>query len=183
MTAMLKPSGSTRASAHRPAITRSGQLAPFATPARSPWEPQRIAQFPSRAPLAPQTAAVRTLPKPAPTSIWMKRLVSLQRGSTALSFVLVSAVLGVYSWTVYSQHVWSQEYQRLEQLQENERKLITSNEMLKSEMAQQAEQPGAGLIPPTLDQSIFLDPAPPRPPALAVQPAPSAPVSRQPVGY
>lgn len=191
MTAMLKSPGYSRASARRPGMSLGGQLAPVAPSSRwsatprkpSPWEPQPIAQFPPvRSPLAPQPQ-VRVLSKPGRAPSRMSWLASLQRGSTALSFVLVSAVLGVYSWTVYTQHVWGQEYERLEQLQDNERKLVSANEMLKNELAQQAEQPNAGFVPPTLDQSIFLEPAPPRPPVMPAAAPASAPVSHKPLGY
>jgi hypothetical protein len=71
-------------------------------------------------------------------------------------------MLAVYGWTVYSQHMWNQAYQKLGVLQRHERQLTTTNEVLKNQMALQAEQPITGLVPPNPAAVIFLKPAPQR---------------------
>jgi hypothetical protein len=78
-------------------------------------------------------------------------------------FLLVATMLSVYSWTVYSQKMWSQAYRKLEILQRHERQLTTTSEVLKNKIALQAEQPVTNLVPPNPAVAIFLQPAPQRP--------------------
>jgi len=95
-----------------------------------------------------------------PTPIWLQTLLLMQRGSDIMAFVLVGATLTIYSWTVYNQQQWAQEYRKLETLQRNERELTKTNEVMKNQLAQQAESPATGLINPTQSNTIILPPAP-----------------------
>lgn len=95
--------------------------------------------------------------------IWLSSLLFLQRSSDIITFFLVAATLTIYSWTVYTQQQWSQEYGKLQKLQRDERQLTTANAVIKDQLAQQAEKPGTGLVPPTQANTIFLQPAPQRP--------------------
>jgi len=63
---------------------------------------------------------------------------------SVVTFLLVTAMLTVYGWTVYSQRMWNQAYSKLVILQRNERQLTTTNEVLKNQMALQAEQSATG---------------------------------------
>lgn len=94
---------------------------------------------------------------------WLLRLCCLQHRSFTLMWLLVATMLAAYSWTVYSQQRWNQAYRKLETLQLHERQLVTTNEVLKNQMAQQAQQPDAGLIPPDPATAIVLQAAPKRP--------------------
>ncbi|MBW4640222.1 MAG: hypothetical protein KME05_18740 [Gloeocapsa sp. UFS-A4-WI-NPMV-4B04] len=98
----------------------------------------------------------------APKPIWLLRLYTLQRPSSAVMFLLVTVMLTVYSWTVYSQKMWSQSYNKLESLQRHERQLTTTSEVLKNKLAVQAQQPGTNLVPQNPTKAIFLPPAPQR---------------------
>lgn len=89
---------------------------------------------------------------------WFVRLANLQHRFGAATFVLVGGMLLVYGATVYTQQKWSQEYRKLENLQRYERKLITTNELLKNQMATEAETPGTGLVPPNPAEAIILQP-------------------------
>jgi len=100
---------------------------------------------------------------PLSTPVWLLRLYALQRPSSVVMFLLVATMLSVYSWTVYSQKMWSQAYRKLEILQRHERQLTTTSEVLKNKMALQAEQPVTNLVPPNPAVAIFLQPAPLRP--------------------
>ncbi|HYW21405.1 MAG TPA: hypothetical protein VE956_19315 [Nodularia sp. (in: cyanobacteria)] len=92
---------------------------------------------------------------------WLLRLYTSQRYSSVLTFLLVTATLFLYGWTVYSQELWSQGYNRLQNLQLYERQLTTTNATLKNKMAEEAEQEAAGLVSPTPARTIFLPTASP----------------------
>lgn len=93
---------------------------------------------------------------------WLRSLIILQRCSDLITFLLFAGIITVYSWTVYTQQQWTQEYRKLETLQRNERNLTTANESLKNELAQQAESPATGLVTPNTANTILLPPAPQR---------------------
>ncbi|MBW4648309.1 MAG: hypothetical protein KME06_06365 [Kastovskya adunca ATA6-11-RM4] len=93
---------------------------------------------------------------------WWRSLLFLQRGSSLATFFLVAMTLTIYSWTVYNQQQWMREFKKLETLQRQERNLTTTNEVMKDQLAQQAEKPGTGLVTPSPANTIFLPPAPPR---------------------
>lgn len=105
-----------------------------------------------------QTVPIRLKARSRP--LWLLRLCYLQRHSYVVTCALVTAMLTVYAWTIYSQQRWSQAYRTLENLQRQERQLVTINEVLKNEMALSAEQPAMGLKPPDPALTIFLQPAP-----------------------
>jgi hypothetical protein len=113
----------------------------------------------------------------------VKALITIQRGSTVLTFTLVAAVLAVYSWTVYTQHRWGEEYDRLEILQRDERQINAANEALKDNLARQAEIGEANLVLPQVNNILFLEPAPERPgnPVVPESAAPTNPPV--PLGY
>lgn len=116
--------------------------------------------------------------------IWLVSLLFLQRGSDLITFLLVAATLTIYSWTVYTQQQWSGEYRKLENLQREERQLTTADAVMKDQLAQQAEQPGTGLVSPSHANTIFLPPAPQRPslevPAATAE---SDSMAKPPLGY
>ena len=110
----------------------------------------------------PNGQTVPVLPSSQSAPFWLLRLCALQRRFSVVTFLLVTAMLTVYGWTVYSQHMWNQAYSKLVILQRNERQLTTTNEVLKNQMALQAEQSATGLVPPNPAQVIFLKPEPQR---------------------
>ncbi|HEY9708499.1 MAG TPA: hypothetical protein V6D48_09880, partial [Oculatellaceae cyanobacterium] len=69
--------------------------------------------------------------------------------STLVKFLLVTTTLTIYSWTVYTQQQWTRDYRKLGNLQRQERQLTTANEVMNNQIAQQAEKPATGLVPPT----------------------------------
>lgn len=99
---------------------------------------------------------VPILPSSKPAPLWLLRLCSLQRRSFVVTFLLIAGMLKLYSWTVNSQQTWVQSYRKLEILQRNERQLTTTNEMLKNQLALQAEQPATALAPSDSSSAIFL---------------------------
>jgi hypothetical protein len=106
--------------------------------------------------------------------VWLLRLHALQRHTSVVTFLLAIAMLVAYGWTVYSQQVWSQSYRKLVSLQRHERQLNITNNVLKNNMATDAEKPNAGLVSPSPAGTIFLPAAsassstePTNPPVLA----------------
>lgn len=115
---------------------------------------------------------------------WLRSLVKAQTVSSFATFLLVSAALFIYGSTVYYQQQWGTSFRELENLRRQERKLTSTNESLKTQFSKQAEEPGSGLVPPNLNQMIFLKPTPLEPPAseeiLGEEPPSSDP---RPIGY
>lgn len=144
----------------------------------TPYQTSNLATRPVVAP-----PVVRSMPTPERYPLWLQLLAITHRVSSVVSFGMVVSVLAVYGWTVYSQQLWDREYRRLESLQRQERQLTAANELLKTQMAQEAEHPSSGLVSPSLDRAIFLRPAPQRPPRnpAATTPSPSVPLG--PIGY
>jgi hypothetical protein len=111
-------------------------------------------------------------------------LVKVQRFSSVPTLLLIIGLLIVYGWTVYTQQRWGKAYSHLEALQKQERQLTATNEVLKNQMAKQAEAPDVGLVLPDPGNTIYLTPAPQRP---AVEPEvnlpPPQPIPARPLGY
>lgn len=127
---------------------------------------------------------VEKLPSKQSLPLWLRGLLFLQRGSNLVSFCLIGATLALYAWTVYSQQLWSQEYRKLETLQRNERQLTATSEVIKNQLARQAERPDTGLAAPNPANMLFISPAPQRPskvaPAVNSDPKPAP---NMPLGY
>ena len=126
---------------------RSESHAPLHVVAQSPEREQSVYQLPDK------TAA----------PLWLKILLSVYQGSTFLTGGLVASALLVYGWTVGVNQLMVQGAHRLEGLQRSKQQLLAANEVLKSHMAQQAENSGAGLHPPQPASAIFTQPASERP--------------------
>lgn len=148
-----------------PASTRKLQ-APLKAKAATKHTPVRVIPLAPKAKShnrsKPGSQTVPILPSAKPVPLWLLRLCSLQRRSFVVTFLLMVGMLSVYSWTVYSQQKWTQAHRQLENLQRNERQLTTTTEVLKNQMAQEAEQPATGLIPSESSTTIFMPPASPR---------------------
>lgn len=104
------------------------------------------------------SAKVKHLPFPQ-RPLWLQALISVHFISSCTTFFLISAALGVYGWTVYTQQSWGRSYRNLETLQRHERQLTTTNETIKNDLAQQAEAPEMGLVNPDPNTTIFLKPS------------------------
>ncbi|NJL44593.1 MAG: hypothetical protein HC922_00235 [Leptolyngbyaceae cyanobacterium SM2_3_12] len=128
----------------------------------------------------------RPVPLVRPSSPVFQALTSLHLVSSVLATALVGLALVSYGVSVYIDRELNQATQQLNQLQRNEQQLTTVNEVLKNHMAQQAEEPNAGLEPPQPGSVIFLRPAPQRPVKNLAQPMPrrfALPQVESPLGY
>lgn len=94
----------------------------------------------------------RRLKKP----VWLRFLLFIQHASSIITIALVMSTLAIYSGVVYSQQQWSLHYEKLTKLQRAQRDLTATNETLKNQLAEQAEQPNNGFIAPNPDQTIVL---------------------------
>jgi hypothetical protein len=99
----------------------------------------------------------------ASVPIWLLRLQTVYRYSSALTFLFVTSTLVVYGWTVYSQELWSEYYRTLQSLQRHERQLNTTNAALMKKIAEEGEKTETGLRLPTPGETIFLPSISPSP--------------------
>ncbi|MBD2464691.1 hypothetical protein H6G89_27165 [Oscillatoria sp. FACHB-1407] len=139
--------------------------------------PQPTTRLPERA------NSLASLPNPQAIPAWLQLLTTAQKTSSLVTLALVVGVLTIYGWTVHIQQVWGREYRRLETLQQQERQLTTASEVLKHQLALQAENPATGLVQPTPDNAIFLEPAPPRPAPVVVETPSLDMTTAAPLGY
>ena len=127
-----------------------------------------------------------TLPQqPLPASVQF--LQKFQQATNWLTLGFVGAALGVYGWSVTIPKQWSQEFHRLQTLQQHERQLLLGNESLKNQLAKQAIQGNSGLVKVVPQQNLFLTAASAtKVPAIAT-PLPTIPqkllLSKQPIAY
>jgi hypothetical protein len=74
--------------------------------------------------------------------------------------MLLGGALSLYGLTVYGEQRWSQDYQKLETLRLQEQQLSAASEVLKHQLAKEAQNPETGLAPQKPGNTIFLQPAP-----------------------
>ncbi len=126
-----------------------------------------------------------TLPQqPLPTSVQF--LQKFQQATNWLTLGFVGAALGFYGWSVTIPKQWSQEFHRLQTLQQHERQLLLGNEALKNQLAQQAIQGKSGLVKVVPQQNLFLT-AKASPTSAIAAPLPTIPTQlllpKQPIAY
>jgi len=119
------------------------------------------------------------------TPAWLTGLYHLQNRCTAMTGLLVTALLIAYGWSAYSQYSWQQARSQLEILKKQERQLMQKNEVLKNNLASQAQQPEMGLVYPSPAEAIALEPSSQTTKtSSSISPAtPPARVSSLPLGY
>jgi len=109
--------------------------------------------------IKPRVQSVQTSLRSHPVPMWCLRLRFWQRRVGIATSMLIAGTLVTYSSTVYLQQQWSKEYRKLENLQRQERQLTATNEMLKNQLAVEAEQPSIQLSPPNPADTIILQAA------------------------
>lgn len=135
----------------------------------------------------------RARQKPSPTNLWQPRpwwlrlLQQGQRSSSLIAFVLAIAACIAYAYATHYQQRWSQVYQQTEQLRTEEQQLHAYQELLKNQVASDAQTEKTELVPPDPNQILFVEPAPVREFQPSPQPEPEAdpsqPVVSEPLGY
>lgn len=87
------------------------------------------------------------------------RILSLaQKASFSLALVSMATSIGVYISTVKIPDIWSQEYQNLENLQRQERQLVSINETMKYQIAKEAGK-SKSLSISKPESALFINPA------------------------
>ncbi len=104
---------------------------------------------------------------------WLRRLIFIERSSAGCLLLLGIATFTVYSWTVQSQRMWGEAYSQLDHLRSNEPQVASSNEVLKQQLANEAETDRSGLTEPNPGNVFYLEPSPIRPAPTVVTPAPA----------
>ncbi|KAM3093249.1 hypothetical protein ACKFKG_19775 [Phormidesmis sp. 146-35] len=167
----------------RPVDRQNRSLRVAASPRMAPAaQPQDLRRARMRVAPPADQSTVRRLPSLNAPPKWVRSLIKLQQASLITTFAVSGLALVTYIWTVDSQQLWGKEYQKLEELRRSERQLGANSALLQNHIANQANSPGATLVPRTPDGMIFLKPAPLRnaPPENAPTPQVS-PVA--PLGY
>lgn len=179
MSSAFRPSTRVRKPAsHRPPLYA---VQPSPKPTRPTTRARRSR---SVAPVRPMPSVVRRLPVSRPIPIWLRWLIRLQRGSLVVVFLLAMATLLVYGSTVYTQQRWGEDFHKLKRLQRSERQLVAAGEMLKNQLAKQAELPTSGMVPRTTENTIFLPSSPDRPvQSVAPDTSKPEPELKKPLGY
>ena len=135
----------------------------------------RVSNRQQQKPLPANAKSVRTLSSSRSSPVWLTSLRHLQNRCAAVTVLLVTALLVAYGWSAYSQSSWQEAHSQLEDLKKQERQLMQKNEVLKNDLATQAQQPEMSLVTPTPAETIALEPASqptktPKPTSPATQP-------------
>ncbi len=91
---------------------------------------------------------------------WLASCQKLSIAVTAISFICVGAV---YSWDVYVQKRFDQQYNKLQTLKQSERQLIVANESLDHDLITNLDRLPVKLVQEKPQQSIFITPVPASP--------------------
>lgn len=88
---------------------------------------------------------------------WLTILLLTKNVSSLICYVTVGLALTMYGMTVYAPQQWTQKYNQLRELQKKERQFTFSDEVIKHQLALDANQPNSGLVNPDPTQPpIFL---------------------------
>ncbi|MEG4228258.1 hypothetical protein QUA35_18635 [Microcoleus sp. N9_B2] len=105
-------------------------------------------------------SVLKVLPTRQQQPVWLRSLLQAQRASSVAAVMLLGGALSLYGLTVYGEQRWSQDYQTLETLRLQEQQLSAASEVLKHQLAKEAQNPETGLAPQNPGDTIFLQPAP-----------------------
>lgn len=114
-----------------------------------------------------------TPPKELPDPLWLKGLIVTQNLTIITSLLLVGSLLALYGWSVHTQAQWNREYQKLQLLKRQERKLATAIETFENDMVANLQRYTGNLVREDRSQSLYLPnqtvPTPPPHPATQTQ--------------
>ena len=164
MTAAIRSTDSRRRAATRkPAVESANSKVTSITQGRraktGPVLPNYSAAEAVQALPRPEASVLKVLPNSRFQPAWLRSLVQVQRASSVAVMLLLGGALSLYGLTVYSEQRWSQEYQKLETLRLREQQLSAASEVLKHQLAKEAENPETGLASQKPGEIIFLQPA------------------------
>lgn len=116
--------------------------------------------------------------------VWVRYVAWWRQTTTGVAILTCAITTGLYSWTVYTQHRWSVQYEALEQMQRNDRQFQLTQESMANSLRETATR--GEMVPLVPDRMIDL-PVLPLDSAVvpALEPDPEQSPSPQipPVGY
>ncbi|MEG4857600.1 hypothetical protein QUB75_07920 [Microcoleus sp. K1-B6] len=153
-------SRSTRKPASGPAKSKVTSIAKARRAKTGPVLPNYSPANDEQAQARSSASVLKVLPNRQQQPVWLRSLLQAQRASSVLALMLLGGALSLYGLTVYGEQRWSQEYQKLETLRLREQQLSASSEVLKHQLAKEAQNSETGLVPQNPGDTIFLQPAP-----------------------
>jgi hypothetical protein len=165
MTAAIRSPDSRRSrSARKPAVTPENSKVTPISRARQAKTGAVLPNYPETEPADTQVemaaSVVKVLPNHQWQPLWLRSLLNVQRASSIAVVLLLGGALSIYGLTVYGEQQWTQEYKKLETLRLREQQLSAASEVLKHQLAKEAENPETGLVPQKPAETIFLSPIP-----------------------
>lgn len=125
-------------------------------------QPNEVVNQPNivqRSPVQPaKLVKSKAFPKSQALPKNLKTLCLIQKSSFCLAIATMTASISLYVSTVKIPQLWSQEYQHLEDLQQQERQLVAVNETIKYQIAQEAGK-NKSLSISKPESAIFINPA------------------------
>jgi hypothetical protein len=94
---------------------------------------------------------------------WLKLLLVVQRISITSTILMTTAVFGTYSYTVYAQKLWNEQYHKLEDLKRDERQLTATEAMVSDNIVSNVEKSPGQLTREKPGQTLFIRGESPRP--------------------
>jgi hypothetical protein len=94
---------------------------------------------------------------------WLKLLLTAQRISIVATVLMTTAVFGTYSYTVYAQKLWNEEFHKLEELKRDERQLTAAEAMVNDNIVSNVENSPGQLMREKPTQTLFIKGEIPRP--------------------
>ncbi len=82
---------------------------------------------------------VSLLPQPDPVPVWLRSLLTIERGAAILFGSVFGLSIIAYGYTVHTQNLWKQQYGQLNRIQVQERQKVVMDANLKHQMATAAE--------------------------------------------
>ncbi|AFY68665.1 hypothetical protein Pse7367_0354 [Thalassoporum mexicanum PCC 7367] len=116
---------------------------------------------------------------------WLKLLLTVQRISIVSTVLMTTAVFGTYSYTVYAQKLWNEQFHKLEDLKRDERQLTAAEALVNDNIVSNVENSPGQLTREKPTQTLFIRGESPRP-GLGVNDAELEqvePETAQPLGY
>jgi hypothetical protein len=127
---------------------------------------------------------IRPLPAPQAAPVWLKSLLTMQKGAMVLFGVVFGLSSIVYGYTIQAQGTWRSQHGEWDRLEDQGRQQSVINENIKQGLAKTAQDPKSGFVEPKPGNTVYIPPAPQRPakpvPLAQVQ---TTPVAKIPAGY
>ena len=153
-------SRSTRKPAAGPAKSKVTSIARARRAKTGPVLPNYSPANDEQAQVRQSASVLKVMPARQQQPVWLRSLLQAQRASSVVAVMLLGGALSLYGLTVYGEQRWSQDYQKLETLRLQEQQLSAASEVLKHQLAKEAQNPETGLAPQKPADTIFLSPVP-----------------------